>query len=163
MLSRLEHVWGPGDGRPVEELKVAIDQVSFLSQSSDSANSSVHHLFTVGRECNAEASILEARVTSHRQSSTHCACRVPPCPSKLFSCISLCCGVVQQLLVEYLLSRQQDEAAACVKELDCSLFHHEIVKRAVKVHLSCLKVVCRDRKENKRKKEQRSMIPLLGR
>lgn len=36
--------------------------------------------------------------------------------------------------MEYLLSRQQDEAAACVKELDCSLFHHEIVKRAVKVH-----------------------------
>ncbi|CAM9868389.1 unnamed protein product, partial [Ectocarpus sp. 12 AP-2014] len=27
VLSRLEHVWGPGDGRPVEELKVAIDQV----------------------------------------------------------------------------------------------------------------------------------------
>ncbi|CAM9421474.1 unnamed protein product [Ectocarpus sp. 6 AP-2014] len=65
VLSRLEHVWGPGDGRPVEELKVAIDQ----------------------------------------------------------------------LLVEYLLSRQQDEAAACVKELDCSLFHHEIVKRAVKAAL----------------------------
>lgn len=42
----------------------------------------------------------------------------------------------QQLLVEYLLSRQQDEAAACVKELDCSLFHHEIVKRAVKVYRS---------------------------
>lgn len=38
-----------------------------------------------------------------------------------------------QLLVEYLLSRQLDEAAACVKELDCSLFHNEIVKRAVKV------------------------------
>lgn len=38
-----------------------------------------------------------------------------------------------QLLAEYLLSRQLDEAAACVKELDCSLFHHEIVKRAVKV------------------------------
>ncbi|CAN0381768.1 unnamed protein product [Ectocarpus sp. 12 AP-2014] len=65
VLSRLEHVWGPGDGRPVEELKVAIDQ----------------------------------------------------------------------LLVEYLLSRQQDEAAACVKELDCRLFHHEIVKRAVKTAL----------------------------
>lgn len=28
VLSRLEHVWGPGDGRPVEELKVSIDQVS---------------------------------------------------------------------------------------------------------------------------------------
>lgn len=28
VLSRLERVWGPGDGRPVEELKVAIDQVS---------------------------------------------------------------------------------------------------------------------------------------
>ncbi|CAN0320601.1 unnamed protein product, partial [Laminaria digitata] len=28
VLSRLEHVWGPGDGRPVEDLKVAIDQVS---------------------------------------------------------------------------------------------------------------------------------------
>lgn len=27
VLSRLERVWGPGDGRPVEELKVAIDQV----------------------------------------------------------------------------------------------------------------------------------------
>eukprot|EP00904_Undaria_pinnatifida_P000488 jgi/Undpi1/1043/HiC_scaffold_10.g04506.m1 len=65
VLSRLEHVWGPGDGRPVEDLKVAIDQ----------------------------------------------------------------------LLVEFLLSRQLDEAAACVKELDCSLFHHEIVKRAVKTAL----------------------------
>ncbi|CAM9204107.1 unnamed protein product, partial [Sphacelaria rigidula] len=65
VLSRLERVWGPGDGRPVEELKVAIDQ----------------------------------------------------------------------LLVEYLLSRQLDEAAACVKELDCNLFHHEIVKRAVKTAL----------------------------
>lgn len=38
-----------------------------------------------------------------------------------------------QLLVEYLLSRQLDEAAACVKELDCKLFHHEIIKRGVKV------------------------------
>lgn len=28
VLSRLERVWGPGDGRPVEDLKVAIDQVS---------------------------------------------------------------------------------------------------------------------------------------
>ncbi|CAM9340282.1 unnamed protein product [Ascophyllum nodosum] len=65
VLSRLEHVWGPGDGRPVGDLKVAIDQ----------------------------------------------------------------------LLVEYLLSRQLDEAAACVKELDCNLFHHEIVKRGVKTAL----------------------------
>ncbi|CAM9896305.1 unnamed protein product [Discosporangium mesarthrocarpum] len=63
VLSRLEKVWGPGDGRPVEELKVAIDQ----------------------------------------------------------------------LLVEYLQSKQLDEAATCVKELDCAHFHHEIVKRAVKV------------------------------
>eukprot|EP00953_Heterococcus_sp_UTEX-ZZ885_P024473 13384-Heterococcus_DN1.PRE.2 len=61
VISRLERVWGPGDGRPVEELKVAIDQ----------------------------------------------------------------------LLVEYLLSRQLDEAAQCVKELNCPHFHHEIVKRAV--------------------------------
>lgn len=30
VLSRLEHVWGPGDGRPVQDLKVAIDQVSGL-------------------------------------------------------------------------------------------------------------------------------------
>ncbi|CAM9227575.1 unnamed protein product [Choristocarpus tenellus] len=65
VLSRLERVWGPGDGRPVEELKVAIDQ----------------------------------------------------------------------LLVEYLQSKQLDEAATCVKELDCSHFHHEIVKRAVKAAL----------------------------
>lgn len=61
-LSRVERVWGPGDGRPVEELKVAIDQ----------------------------------------------------------------------LVLEYLLSRQLDEAEKCVRELDCPLFHHELVKRAVR-------------------------------
>jgi programmed cell death protein 4 len=38
---------------------------------------------------------------------------------------------IDQLLVEYLLSRQLDEAAQCVKELNCPHFHHEIVKRAV--------------------------------
>lgn len=31
VLSRLERVWGPGDGRPVEDLKVAIDQVNACS------------------------------------------------------------------------------------------------------------------------------------
>lgn len=61
VLSRLERVWGPGDGRSVPELKVAIDQ----------------------------------------------------------------------LLDEYLLSRQLDEAAQCIKELNCQHFHHEVVKRAV--------------------------------
>ncbi|CAM9519282.1 unnamed protein product [Chrysoparadoxa australica] len=63
VLSRLEKVWGPGDGRPVEELKVAIDQ----------------------------------------------------------------------LLDEFLLSRQLDEATQCVRELNCPHFHHEIVKRAVRL------------------------------
>lgn len=68
----------------------------------------------------------------------------PVCPVCL--CWSLLCiclsgnavsprAAALQLLAEYLLSRQLDEAAACVKELDCSLFHHEIVKRAVKVGL----------------------------
>jgi programmed cell death protein 4 len=61
--ARLEHVWGPGDGRPVEELKKDMDQ----------------------------------------------------------------------LLQEYLLSRELDEAARCVKELDSPHFHHELVKRGVKI------------------------------
>jgi programmed cell death protein 4 len=59
--ARLERVWGPGDGRPVEELKVDMDQ----------------------------------------------------------------------LLQEYLLSRELDEAARCVKELEAPHFHHELVKRGV--------------------------------
>lgn len=57
--ARLERVWGPGDGRPVEELKKDMDQ----------------------------------------------------------------------LLAEYLLSRELDEAACCVKELQAPHFHHELVKR----------------------------------
>lgn len=59
--AKLEHSWGPGDGRPVEDLKVAIDQ----------------------------------------------------------------------LLLEYLLSRQLSEASRCIRELNAPHFHHEIVKRAV--------------------------------
>jgi programmed cell death protein 4 len=59
--TRLEHAWGPGDGRPVEELKIAMDQ----------------------------------------------------------------------LLKEYLLSRELDEAARCIRELNCPHFHHELVKRGV--------------------------------
>lgn len=59
--ARLERVWGPGDGRPVEELKKEMDQ----------------------------------------------------------------------LLQEYLLSRELDEAARCVKELEAPHFHHELVKRGV--------------------------------
>ena len=34
---------------------------------------------------------------------------------------------------EYLLSRELDEAASCVRELKASHFHHELVKRGVKV------------------------------
>mmetsp|Transcript_22044 Transcript_22044/g.32203 ORF Transcript_22044/g.32203 Transcript_22044/m.32203 type:complete len:449 (+) Transcript_22044:141-1487(+) len=58
---RLEKVWGPGDGRPVSELKVVMDQ----------------------------------------------------------------------LLKEYLLSRELDEAARCIREMNSSHFHHELVKRGV--------------------------------
>ncbi|KAL3804142.1 hypothetical protein HJC23_013661 [Cyclotella cryptica] len=61
--ARLEKVWGPGDGRPVSELKDNMDQ----------------------------------------------------------------------LLKEYLLSRELDEAASCVRELKASHFHHELVKRGVKI------------------------------
>ncbi|TDH74099.1 hypothetical protein CCR75_002595 [Bremia lactucae] len=59
--ARMEKAWGPGDGRPVEELKVAIDQ----------------------------------------------------------------------LTKEYLLSRDLDEAARCVRELNVPHFHHEVVKRGL--------------------------------
>lgn len=59
--ARLERVWGPGDGRPVAELKAVLDQ----------------------------------------------------------------------LLKEYLMSRELDEAARCVRELNASHFHHELVKRGV--------------------------------
>ena len=61
--ARLEKVWGPGDGRPVAELKTEMDQ----------------------------------------------------------------------LLQEYLLSRELDEAARCVKELEAPHFQHELVKRGVKI------------------------------
>jgi programmed cell death protein 4 len=61
--ARLEKVWGPGDGRPVAELKVEMDQI----------------------------------------------------------------------LSEYLLSRELDEAARCVKELDSAHYMHELVKRGVKI------------------------------
>lgn len=61
--ARLERVWGPGDGRPVSELKTVMDQ----------------------------------------------------------------------LLKEYLLSRELDEAARCVREMNASHFHHELVKRGVKI------------------------------
>jgi programmed cell death protein 4 len=61
--ARLERVWGPGDGRPVAELKVEMDQ----------------------------------------------------------------------MLQEYLLSRELDECARCVKELDAAHYMHELVKRGVKI------------------------------
>jgi programmed cell death protein 4 len=61
--ARLEKVWGPGDGRPVSELKEVVDQ----------------------------------------------------------------------LLEEYLLSRELDEAARCVREMNAPHFHHELVKRGVKL------------------------------
>ncbi|KAG6970152.1 hypothetical protein JG688_00005010 [Phytophthora aleatoria] len=59
--ARMEKAWGPGDGRPVEELKVAIDQ----------------------------------------------------------------------LTKEYLLSRDLEEAARCVRELNVPHFHHEVAKRGI--------------------------------
>lgn len=59
--ARLEKIWGPGDGRPVPELKVILDH----------------------------------------------------------------------LLKEYLLSRELDEAALCVRELEALHFHHELVKRGL--------------------------------
>ena len=40
---------------------------------------------------------------------------------------------MDQLLKEYLLSRELDEAASCVRELKASHFHHELVKRGVKI------------------------------
>ena len=60
--ARLEHSWGPGDGRPVEEMKVVVDQ----------------------------------------------------------------------LLEEYLISADLEEAVHCVEELQAPHFHHEVVKRAVR-------------------------------
>lgn len=61
--ARLEKIWGPGDGRPVAELKKVMDD----------------------------------------------------------------------LLQEYLLSRELDEAAQCVVELKAAHFHHELVKRGVRI------------------------------
>jgi programmed cell death protein 4 len=61
--ARLERAWGPGDGRPVPDIKVAMDQ----------------------------------------------------------------------LLKEYLLGRELDEAARCIRELNCPHYHHELVKRGATV------------------------------
>lgn len=41
--------------------------------------------------------------------------------------------VIDQLLEEYLLSRELDEAARCVREMEAPHFHHELVKRGVKI------------------------------
>jgi programmed cell death protein 4 len=59
--AKLEKIWGPGDGRPVEEMKIVVDQV----------------------------------------------------------------------ISEYLLSSDLDEAIRCLKEMNSSQFFHEIVKRAI--------------------------------
>lgn len=59
--ARLEHVWGPGDGRPASEMKAGVDQ----------------------------------------------------------------------LLLEYLLSGDAEEAAKCVRQINAPHFHAEVVKRAV--------------------------------
>lgn len=59
--AKLERVWGPGDGRPVEDMKVAVDQ----------------------------------------------------------------------LLQEYMVSGDLDEACRCIMELNQAQFYHEVVKRAV--------------------------------
>lgn len=66
--ARLERIWGPGDGRPVDEIKKEMDH----------------------------------------------------------------------LLKEYLLSRELDEAARCVKELDAPHFHHELVKRGVNISMEIM-------------------------
>lgn len=63
--AKLERIWGPGDGRPVDEMKEAVDQ----------------------------------------------------------------------LLLEYLASRQTSEAARCVKQLNAPHFHHELVKRLLVIAL----------------------------
>jgi programmed cell death protein 4 len=59
--AKLEKIWGPGDGRPVEEMKVAVDQ----------------------------------------------------------------------LLLEYVLSADLDEAVRCLRELNALQFFHEVVKRGI--------------------------------
>jgi len=66
--ARLERIWGPGDGRPVDEIKKEMDH----------------------------------------------------------------------LLKEYLLSRELDEAARCVKELEAPHFHHELVKRGVNISMEIM-------------------------
>lgn len=41
--------------------------------------------------------------------------------------------VIDQLIEEYLLSRELDEAARCIREMQAPHFHHELVKRGVKI------------------------------
>jgi len=41
--------------------------------------------------------------------------------------------VIDQLVEEYLLSRDLDEAARCIREMNAPHFHHELVKRGVKI------------------------------
>mmetsp|Transcript_36320 Transcript_36320/g.108949 ORF Transcript_36320/g.108949 Transcript_36320/m.108949 type:complete len:195 (-) Transcript_36320:643-1227(-) len=43
--ARMEHVWGPGDGRPVAELKEVMDQLLEVSQNSLIIGLTVHMLF----------------------------------------------------------------------------------------------------------------------
>ena len=38
---------------------------------------------------------------------------------------------IDQLVQEFLLSKDIEEATRCIIELNCPLFHHELVKRAI--------------------------------
>lgn len=89
--ARLEKVWGPGDGRPVSELKGVMDQLLKVRKASATCYRNAFYGTT----------------TEHNY---------PFFVSK-----------------EYLLSRELDEAASCVRELKANHFHHELVKRGVKI------------------------------
>ncbi len=53
---------------------------------------------------------------------------------------------IDQLLAEYILSKQLDEAAQCVKDLHSPHFHHEVVKRSVKTVIADSSHVAEDSK-----------------
>ena len=95
-IARLEKIWGPGDGRPVTELKETMDQLLKVSRG------------IVPFACIAARAAPDAHFSK---------CAKSPSPSKK----------------EYLLSRELDEAASCVRELEAPHFHHELVKRGIKI------------------------------
>jgi programmed cell death protein 4 len=81
--------------------------------------------------------VKQARLLLERE---HASSRMHKCwgPAGSKQSIAEIKAEMDMLLKEFLLSRDLEEAGRCVRELDCALYHHELVKRGVKTAMDAL-------------------------